>query len=92
MQNTKSKNQNEQLHSIGGRTVEITTLLESLFDSTSPDNIENTLFTMFDRCINPIGEYSGPEASNDLFAIREIVDLVRKLEIINNQLQGGESC
>lgn len=92
MRTTKSKIQNEQIRSMQDRTAEITPLLSSFFDYASSEEIEETLFNVFDEYMHPAREHSSLEAVNSLFAIRSIVYLVSRLEIINNQLKGDLSC
>lgn len=92
MRTSISKNQNTQLPSMEGRANEITPLLETFFNSTSPDGVETMLLDMLQEYIEPTGERTSIDIVNNLFGIREIVSLIRNLEVINNQLKGDLSC
>jgi hypothetical protein len=77
-----------------GHVPETTTLLDSFFDKSSFENSEEILSDLLQMYINPdpSSTCSEKHLSNVVYAVRNITNLLRKLESVNNQVKGGAPC
>ncbi len=95
---TKYKStQNMQIPSMQGRAAEVTAsinpLLESFFDASSFDDNEALLADILQAYISPDPDAvrSNEQIANTVHAVRAITNLLRKLEVLNNQMEGGSN-
>lgn len=93
MQNYKSKTEITQLPTKGRATNSITPLLNNFFDGSSFDDTETLLSDLLQAYISPDPDSirSNEQIANTVFAVREIANLLRKLEAVNKEL-GGKEC
>jgi len=98
MRNDISKTQKEQIPSERGRAAEVNTSIKSLissyFNEISFDETEdyfNDLVQAF-ICPDPELVFKPCHTANTLNAIRRVSNLLRKLELLNDQVKGGASC
>jgi hypothetical protein len=98
MQTNNRGNQNQQIPSEQGRAVEATasikSLLESFFNETCFDEIEDYFsdLTQVFICSDEAHEFKRDYLANTVYSIRRVSNLLRKLEALNNQVKGGASC
>jgi hypothetical protein len=98
MQTNNRENQNEQIPSEQGRAAEATAslnnLLNSFFENTSFDDSEDILCDLVQMYIYPDQDSlpTRSHLSNVIYGVRNIINLLRKLEAANDQLKGGASC
>jgi hypothetical protein len=97
MRNDISKNQNQQIPLEQGRAVEANasfkSLLDSFFDETTFDGVEDVLFDLMHEFLCPNdNEKTQRYISDTLYDVRRISNLIRKLELAHNQWKGGSSC
>lgn len=97
MRSTKSKNKKKQIPSMKGRAAEATASIQNLiktyFREISFDATEEILCDLTQVFLNPEpSEWRSTYTADVVFSVRRITNLLRKLEVLNNQMKGGSSC
>jgi hypothetical protein len=77
-----------------GNVPEINILVNDFFENTSFDDSEDILSDLIQMYVNPDPSNSCTPShlSNLIYGVRNITNLLRKLEYLNNQVKGGVSC